>query len=395
MGSATGASPFMSPGTPGRIASIDVVRGGVMVLLALGHLPDYGTNLRFQPENLAPGTAALFPARLVTHFCAPAVFLPAGIGIGIAKNRGMTTAGMSRFLLVRGLWLIVADLTFTAIGWRFGFQLLPAFGIVLWALGWSMILMAALIWLPRALIAVMSIATIVAHNLTDAIRPTDLGALAPLWHFLHVPGFAIPGKLLIAYPLVPWFAVMALGFVLADAYHWDAHRRRSFLIWTGLAVTLLFVTLRALNGYGNPEAWSVQRTPALTVASLLNVRKYPPSLHFLLMTLGPTLVVLAVAERMRGRIAGWLRVYGSVPFFFYVVHIYLAHALAIVLAAIQGGELRRIPVVTDPGAVPEWYGVSLPGVYAAWALVVFLMYYPCRWFARIKATRTSWWLRYL
>jgi uncharacterized membrane protein len=395
MASETSASSSTSPVASTRIASIDVVRGGVMVLMALDHVRDYVTNLRFQPENLARGTAGLFATRWVTHFCAPAFFLLAGIGIGIAKNRGMTTADTSRFLFVRGLWLIVADLTFTAVGWQFGFQLLPAFGIVLWALGWSMIVMAALIWLPRALIAVLSIATIAAHNLTDAIRPADLGAFAPLWHFLHVPGFAIPGKLLIAYPLVPWVAVMALGFALADVYHWDAQRRRRFLIWTGVAVTVLFVALRAVNGYGNPDAWSGQRTPALTVASFLNVRKYPPSLHFLLMTLGPTLVMLAIAERMRGRVAGWLRVYGTVPFFFYVVHIYLAHAVAVGLALVQGGELRRIPVVTDPGAVPDWYGVSLPGVYAAWALVVFLMYFPCRWFARIKATRTAWWLRYL
>lgn len=395
MVSATGASSVTSPVASTRIGSIDVVRGGVMILMALDHVRDYVTDLRFPPENLARGSAALFATRWVTHFCAPAFFLLAGVGIGIAKNRGMTTADTSRFLLVRGLWLIVAELTFTAVGWRFDFQLLPAFGIVLWALGWSMILMAALIWLPRVLLALISIATIAAHNLTDAIRPADLGALAPLWHFLHVPGFAIPGKLLIAYPLVPWVAVMALGFVLADVYHWDAQRRRRFLIWTGVAATLLFVALRAVNGYGNPDVWSGQRTPALTVASFLNARKYPPSLQFLLMTLGPTFVMLAVAERMRGRVAQWLRVYGSVPFFFYVVHIYLAHAIAVVLALVQGGQLRRIPVVTDPTSLPDWYGVSLPGVYVAWALVVLLMYYPCRWFAQIKATRTDWWLRYL
>jgi uncharacterized membrane protein len=393
----TGSEPsaVTSPETRRRIASIDIVRGGVMVLMALDHVRDYVTNLRFQPENLARGTAALFATRWVTHFCAPAFFLLAGIGIGIAKNRGMPTSDLSRFLLVRGLWLIVADLVVTAIGWQFGFKLIPAFGIVLWALGWSMILMAALIWLPRVLLAVISVTTIAAHNLADAIRPADLGPLAPLWHFLHVPGFAIPGKLLIAYPFVPWVAVIALGFVLADVYHWDAQRRRNFLIWTGVAATLLFVALRAMNGYGNPEAWEAQRTPALTVASFLNVRKYPPSLQFLLMTLGPTFVVVAVAERMRGRVARWLSTYGSVPFFFYVVHIYLAHAIAVVLALIQGGELRRIPIVTDPAAIPDWYGVSLPGVYVAWALVVVLMYYPCRWFARIKATRGDWWLRYL
>jgi uncharacterized membrane protein len=371
------------------------VRGGVMVLMALDHVRDFVTNLRFQPENLERGTAALFATRWVTHFCAPAFFLLAGIGIGIAKARGQSTAALSRFLLARGLWLIVAELTLTAVGWRFDFNLMPLFGIVLWALGLSMIVMAALIWLPRGLLAGLSIATIALHNLTDSVRPADLGLLAPLWHFLHVPGFAIPGTLLIAYPLVPWVAVMALGFVLADVYRWDAHRRRRLLVWAGVGATLLFVVLRAVNDYGNPQPWAAQRTPALTVSSFLNVTKYPPSLQFLLMTLGPTLVVLSLAERMRGRFAGWLQVYGSVPFFFYVVHIFVAHAVGVVLAIIQGGELRRIPVVLDPASLPDWYGVSLPGVYIAWALVVVAMYFPCRWFARIKRTRSEWWLRYL
>ena len=299
-----------------RVTSVDIVRGAVMVLMALDHVRDFVTNLRFQPENLERGSAALFATRWVTHFCAPAFFLLAGVGIGIARARGQSNAALTRFLLTRGLWLIVAELTFTAIGWRFDFNLMPLFGIVIWALGWSMIVMAALIWLPRGLLAGLSIATIALHNLTDSVRPADLGAIAPLWHFLHVPGFAIPGRLLIAYPLVPWVAVMAVGFVLADVYAWDAERRRRFLVWTGVAVTLGFVALRALNGYGNPQPWATQRTAALTVAAFLNVTKYPPSLQFLLMTLGPTLVVLALAERMRGRIAEWLQVYGNVPVFF-------------------------------------------------------------------------------
>jgi uncharacterized membrane protein len=389
------ADPAAAGGRVARVPSVDIVRGGVMVLMALDHVRDFVTNLRFPPENLERGTAALFATRWLTHFCAPAFFLLAGIGIGIAKGRGQSNAELTRFLLTRGLWLIVAELTFTAVGWRFDFNLMPLFGIVLWALGWSMIVMAALIWLPRVLLAGLSLATIALHNLSDGVRPADFGPLAPLWHFLHVPGFAIPGKLLIAYPLIPWVAVMALGFVLADVYQWDARRRRAFLMWIGVAATLLFIAMRAVNGYGNAQPWTAQRTPGLTVASFLNVTKYPPSLHFLLMTLGPTLVVLALAERLRGRLSEWLKVYGSVPFFFYVVHIFVAHAVGVVLALIQGGELRRIPVVLDPGSLPDWYGVSLPGVYLTWALVVILMYFPCRWFARIKARRGDWWLRYL
>ena len=163
----------------------------------------------------------------------------------------------------------------------------------------------------------------------------------------------------------------------------------------GAAATAAFVALRLLNGYGDPLAWSPQRTSALTVASFLNARKYPPSLLFLLMTLGPALLLLAVAERWRGSWARFLSVYGRVPLFFYVAHIFVAHALAVLLAFVQGGQWRRIAVITDLPTLPAWYGVSLPGVYAAWVTVVLLLYFPCRRFGELKATRRDWWLRYL
>lgn len=237
--------------------------------------------------------------------------------------------------------------------------------------------------------------TIGTHNLADGVRPESWGALAPLWHVLHVPGFAIPGTLFVAYPLIPWIAVVALGWVLADVYRWDPARRRTFLLRTGVVATLLFIVVRAINGYGDPAPWDGQRSAALTVASFLNLRKYPPSLGFLLMTLGPTLVALALVEGARSRPARWLAVYGRAPLFYYVVHIIVAHALAVTLALVQGGTLLRIPVISDPGSVPAWYGVSLPGVYLAWAIVVLAMYPLCRWFARLKERRDDWWLGYL
>ena len=235
-----------------------------MVLMALDHVRDYVTELRFQPEDLGRGSAALFATRWVTHFCAPAFFLLAGLGIGLSLRRGARAAETSSFLVVRGLWLVVLELTLTAVGWQFGFRLLPFFGIVIWALGWSMIVMAVLVHLPPRIVAVVALLVIGAHNLLDGVRPESFGALAPLWHVLHVPGFAIPGKLLIAYPLIPWVAVMMLGYALADVYGMEPARRRRFLIWSGAAATALFVILRALNGYGNPLPWSAQRTAALT-----------------------------------------------------------------------------------------------------------------------------------
>jgi uncharacterized membrane protein len=377
-----------------RVSAVDIVRGGVMVLMALDHVRDYVTDARIRPEDLSRAGVTLFATRWVTHVCAPAFFLLAGVGIGISMSRGRSAAHMSRMLLTRGLWLVVLDLTVSAVGWQFGFDLVPAFALVIWALGWSMVVMAALVHLPRPVVATISLVAIAMHNLLDGVQPDALGALAPLWHFLHVPGFALPGTLFIAYPLIPWFAVMALGYVLAPVYGWTPARRRRVLIWSGVGATAAFVALRLVNGYGNPAPWSAQTTPALTVAAFLNVNKYPPSLLFLLMTLGPILVALAAAEGLRGLAAGWLAVYGRVPLFYYVGHIYVAHVLAIVIGLVQSGELRRFPVVSDPASIPPWFGVPLWGVYISWILVVLVMYVPCRWFARLKERRTDWWLTY-
>jgi uncharacterized membrane protein len=383
-------TPAPAPVSPARVASVDVVRGAVMVLMALDHVRDYVTRLRIQPEDLARSSAALFATRWVTHFCAPTFALLAGVGIGLAMRR-RSAAETSRFLLTRGLWLIVLDLVITPIGWNLGFDLVPAFALVLWALGLSMLVMAALVHLPKPVVAAGALVLIAGHNLLDGVRPQALGALAPLWHVLHVPGFAIPGVLFVGYPLVPWVAVMALGWVLADVWQWDAARRRTFLLRAGLAATVAFVVLRMLIGYGDPAPWTAQRTPALTVASFLNLRKYPPSLGFLLMTLGPALVALALLERARGPVARWLAVYGRVPLFYYVAHILVAHLVAIGLALAQGGTLRRISIIAHPETIPSWYGVGLPGVYAAWLLVVLAMYPLCRWYGALKARRADWW----
>jgi uncharacterized membrane protein len=378
----------MSTTASRRIESVDIVRGAIMVLMALDHVRDYVTNQRVRPEDLSRASAALFFTRWVTHFCAPAFSLLAGVGVGLYMSRGRSAAETSRFLVTRGLWLLFLELVVTPIGWQFGFRLIPAFALVLWALAWSMIVLAALVHLPRRVVAVLSILVIAGHNLLDRIPPS------PVWQILHIPGFVIPGKLFVAYPLIPWVAVMSLGYALADIYRWDAPRRRRFLIRAGALATAAFVAIRYMNGYGDPLPWSPQRSVALTVASFFNVLKYPPSLDFLLMTLGPVLIALALVEGLRGRVADWLAVYGRVPLFYYVVHIFVAHAVAVLLAFAQSGEPRRIPVVTDPGSIPAWYGVSLPGVYLAWAIVVAIMYFPCRWYAGLKARRSDWWLRY-
>jgi uncharacterized membrane protein len=381
-------APVVASRAARRVNSVDIVRGAIMVLMALDHVRDFVTNQRIRPEDLSRASAALFFTRWVTHFCAPGFSLLAGVGIGLYMRRGRNPGEATRFLVTRGLWLVFLDLTVSAIGFQFGFRLIPAFALVLWALGWSMVVMGAAIHLPRKVTAVLALAMIIGHNLLDRIPPS------PIWHVLHVPGFAIEGKLFIAYPLIPWVAVMALGYVIAGIYEWEPGRRRRFLVRSGALATAAFVAIRYINGYGDPFPWSPQRTSALTVASFLNVTKYPPSLDFLLMTLGPVLIALALVEGVRNRVTEWLSVYGRVPLFYYVLHIFVGHVVAMALALIQGGELRRIPVVSNPELIPAWYGVSLPGVYLAWALVVALMYFPCRWYAGLKTRRNDWWLRY-
>ena len=378
-----------------RIGSVDIVRGLIMVFMALDHVRDYVSRDHFAPENLARGTAALFATRWITHFCAPGFFLLAGVGIGISLARGATPGQLSRFLVTRGLWLWVLDVAITPVLWQFDWPPVPVLAIVLWGLGSAMIIMALLVHLPWQAVLGLSLLIIFGHNLLDGVKAADLGGFAPLWSLVHGPGFLIPDKLLVIYPPVPWGAVMALGYVLARLYQDTPDRRRMILVMSGLGAIVLFVLLRSINGYGNPVPWSDQRTPALTVASFFNVTKQPPSLQFLLMTLGPIALMLAFTENARGRFAEFLSTFGRVPLFYYVLHILVAHLVALPLAYVQGGEWLRLRVLTDIGEFPEWFGVGLPGVYAFWILVVLLLYYPCRWWGRLKATRDDWWLRYL
>ncbi len=374
------SSASLAVGAKGRIASIDVLRGLVMALMALDHTRDFFSTAGFNPRDVTE--PALFLTRWVTHFCAPTFILLAGLSAflyGSGKSRGE----LSRFLVTRGLFLILIDFTLIKFGWRFDLDLYRLTAGVIFAIGASMVALAVLIWLPRWAIAAAALAMIAGHNLLDGIRAEQFGQGAALWNFLHQPGVVHLGdqiSVYVLYPLVPWIGVMAAGYALGPVMQLAPEARQRLLFGLGAAVTLGFVVLRAANLYGDPAPWTVQTTWLATVLSFLNCEKYPPSLLYLMMTLGPALMLLAAFEHARGRLARVLATFGQVPFFFYVVHIYLIHALAVAAGVATAGTLA-----SNPGI-----GLSLAGIYFIWLLVLVLLYPVCRWFARLKQ-RGGWW----
>jgi len=399
----------MADGTPARgegsarVQSLDLLRGFAMVAMALDHTRDFFTNLTFDPETLELTWGSLFFTRWVTHLCAPLFFFLAGTGAWFYGRRH-SPAELRRFLLTRGLWLIVLEFTLVGTAWTFVFPW-GFFGVI-WALGASMLILSVLVRLPVRGVAVVGGVVVVLHDLFDAVRPDRSEPLAWLWGLLHVKGgISIAGfGRFVLFPLVPWFAVMALGYAFGAVF--ERGDRRRFTAILGAAAVVLFVVLRATNLYGNPPAlpggvtpgdFSLQPTLEKTVILFLDTEKYPPSLQFLLMTLGPSLLALAWLEGRRlDRWAAPLVVFGRVPLFFYVVHLYVVHAAAVVVAMLAGQPwawlLHGGFWLND---WPEGYGHALPFVWAAWAAVVAALYLPCRWFAGLKGRRREWWLSYL
>jgi uncharacterized membrane protein len=408
----------MSPVTSGvpsrttsRLSAIDALRGVVLAVMALDHVRDFfhAEAMVFRPEELTRTTAALFLTRWITHFCAPVFFFLAGASAFLWMSReGRTVAALSRYLWTRGLWLIVLELTALRFGFFFSLRNGPLLLTVLWALGLSMIALSVLCRLPVRRLALLSGLVIALHNLLDPIEARQLGALAFAWNVLHQPGvfFAFGMPVVVAYPLIPWLAVMSAGYAFAAWYlprtdastDLGAIRRVPAWRW-GAALTLAFVVLRAINLYGDPARWSTA-VPNTAVLSFLNTTKYPPSLLFVLMTLGPALMVLAWLQRRQPSPDHPIVVIGRVPLFFFLVHFLLAHALAIPFALITYGRAGFLmqPMPSMGGAAdlyPPGFGYSLPTVYLVWMTVLALTYPLCAWFSRLKQRRRDWWLAYL
>jgi uncharacterized membrane protein len=394
-----------------RLDSIDIMRGVVMVVMALDHTRDYFTHLRFEPESLAQTYYALFFTRWVTHFCAPLFFFLAGTGAFFYGLR-RSPAELSRFLWTRGLWLILLE--FTVVGTAWTFQIPFGFFGVIWALGACMVIMAAAVRLPVRWVGTLSVLMILSHNLLDRVRAQQLGSLGWVWTLLHVRGFVLlPFHIpqFVLFQIVPWVGVMGAGYAFGTVYTWDSERRRQVVTRLGVILTVAFVLLRVTNFYGNPPAgqggvsqgdWHVQSTFEKTVILFLDVEKYPPSLQFLLMTLGPSLLLLAwLDKRISNRpvssgLASAFLTFGRVPMFFYVLHIYLIHGMAIAVAMLWHQPVAWLLhggfFVND---IPQGYGHNLPFIYLIWIAAVVILYFPCRWWAALKQRKKAWWLSYL
>jgi uncharacterized membrane protein len=368
-----------------------------MIIMALDHVRDFFSSAAqsFSPENLALTTPALFFTRWITHFCAPTFMFTAGIGASFWLRNGRTKSQLSRFLWSRGLWLILLELTVMRFALGFNMTYMPVLLLVFWALGGSMVALGFLVRLPIRALAVVSILAIVLHNLLDPIDATQFGSAAWLWNVLHQPGLFKAGgvPVVVGYPLVPWIFVMASGFCFGEVVVMEPERRRSWMLRVGAAMTAAFLTLRTINMYGDSVRWSG------SVLSFLNCRKYPPSLDYLLMTLGPALLVLSYLDRFDFSSRNPLIVFGRVPFFFFVLHFYAIHILALLFAFVRYGHasfmLNPLPSMGGPkGLFPADYGYGLGVVYVVWIGVVAAFYPLCRWFAGVKERRKDWWLSY-
>ncbi len=375
-----------------------------MIIMALDHVRMYfalGTWYA-EPTNLATTTPLLFFTRWITHFCAPVFVFLAGTSsflYGMGKD---DVKGVAWFLFTRGLWLVFVEMFVVNFAWTFditySFRILQ----VIWAIGLSMISLSALVFLPKGWTLAIGLILVFGHNLLDPITVQGSSIADVVWYILHQPEAVFIGGALVnfVYPVLPWIGLMALGYVFGTLYRNDfpAAQRQRWLLALGIGATLLFILLRALNSYGEPREWNIQSSPMFSVLSFLNTTKYPPSLHFLLMTMGPALIFLSLLERLQNRLPKPVIVFGRVPFFFYILHLYVIHALAMLLLVYQGQDASDYIFSArnlSSGRLSD-FGVSLGAMYVIWITVIVLLYPLCRWYQIYREKHPAkWWLSYL
>ena len=378
-----------------RVQAIDVVRGLAMVVMALDHAREFWSPAPGRAEDVAQASGLLFLTRWATYFCAPTFVFLSGASIYLYQQKQTKQLAVSRFLLTRGLWLVFLEVGVISwlLHWNYQLVLLQ----VIWVIGWGMVALAGLLWLPRWLLAGLTLLLLTAHNLLPTIQPVTSANFG--WALLHNGPFGYTSAplpaLLVAYSIGPWLGVMLAGYLLGPWLQLSLPQRNKRLRWLGAGLLLLFVTLRATNWYGDPSPWSVQaRGAGHTIPSFVNVTKYPPSLLFNCLFLGVALLLLSVAENATSQPSQWLRTYGQVPFFYYLLHLGLICGGAWLWTRATFGK----PVNFSFISVQEWpatYQSSLLRAYVVWLAVVLVLYAPCRWYQRYKQQHTNWWLSYL
>jgi uncharacterized membrane protein len=401
--------PNLAGGSPAtrspRIESIDLLRGVVMIIMALDHTRDYfdRSAYLFDPTDLHQTSVALFFTRWITHFCAPIFMLLAGIAAclyGIKNGR----KALSFFLLTRGVWLIIAELFIVTIGWTFNTHFTIYILQVIWAFGISMVVLSALVNLSNKWLLALALILIAGHDLLDGVHVSGDGWQAFIWAFLHQQRAFTFGRVLIfmGYPILPWIGLITLGYWLGGLYApgQDAAIRKKTLRRWGWAAIALFVLIRTLDGYGDPAPWSAQPHGIFTLLSFLDVSKYPPSLLYILMTIGPALLFLSATERPLNALTRPITVFGRVPMFYYLVHIYVLHGLAVLAAMLSGhraSDMTSLTTWVTSNPQLKGYGFSLWVVYGVWIGVIILLYPLCKWFDGYKRSHVARqrWLSYL
>ena len=403
MAAASPTTPFadQSIGARPRLDSVDLLRGLVMILMALDHTRDFVGYIRIDAMDIARTHPALYWTRWITHFCAPTFVFLAGASALLYGARGRDRGEWSHFLLTRGLWIASLEFTLSRFAWTFNLDYRWMWVQVIWVIGCSLVLLSFLVKFSPQVVGAIGIAIIALHNLTDSIGRAQLGSLYPVWSLLHVTDLLRPAEdafFLVGYPLIPWFGIALAGYGFGKLLLRDAPERRRFMLRTGAALTIGFVVLRYLNFYGDPRPWSVQSDSVRTLFSFLNTTKYGPSLLYTLMTLGPALIFLGLLQgRSLPRWSRWVVTFGRVPLFYYILHIFVIHALAVVVAYVSYGDasfLTGNPPAIMGSTLPKDWGVSLPWVYASWFFVLALLYPLCVWFARLKQRSSARWLSY-
>lgn len=386
-----------------RIQSIDVLRGIIMAIMALDHVRDFFhiNGMNGSPTDMETTTPALFFTRWITHFCAPTFVFLSGTSIYLQSLR-KTKKELAWFLLTRGLWLIFAEFTLVGFGWSFNIFFNFFFLQVIWAIGCSMVIMSGLIFFRYWTLVIVGIVLTLLHNIMDyaIITDSNLDVAANFFLITEFEPYAVGSvRIMTAYAILPWTGIMLLGYGIGKWFNSEVkpETRKKALITTGSLLIVLFIGLRLLNSYGDPAHWETQRNATYTFLSFLNVTKYPPSLLYACMTLGPALIVLALIENIQNRFTAIFNIFGRVPFFYYLIHIYIIHILCTMLFFAEGYSFEdnfKLPM-SFAFRPDNNFGFSLGIVYLIWILVLVLCYFPSRWYNNYKSTHKHWWLSYI